>query len=278
MPPPAQGEHAAVTPSGAGIACLRATPGWQRIDFISDLHLTEDRPLTFAAFDRLLRHTTADAVFILGDLFEVWVGDDARHGRFESRCAATLAAASERRFVAFMAGNRDFLVGRELLDACGLQALDDPTVLDLPGERLLLTHGDAWCLADHDYQRFRAEVRDPAWRRSVLARPLAERLALGAAMRAESERLKREKHDDLWADVDAPTAVRTLQSVGAHVLLHGHTHRPGSDLLAPGLVRHVLSDWELDEPGIAPRAEVLRWSRDGLTRLSVDAAVTPVST
>ena len=121
---------------------LSAPREWQRIDFISDLHLTADMPQTFEAWAAYLLATPADAVFILGDLFEVWVGDDARHAGFEARCAAVLAEAAARRTLAFMRGNRDFLVGAELLRDCGVHELEDPTVLLAFGQRLLLSHGD----------------------------------------------------------------------------------------------------------------------------------------
>ncbi|MES3015675.1 MAG: metallophosphoesterase, partial [Pseudomonadota bacterium] len=116
---------------------------WRMVDFISDLHLQADHPRTVDAFAAHLRHTPADAVFILGDLFEVWVGDDARHGAFEASIAEILKDASAQRSLAFMPGNRDFLVGAAFLRECGLMLLPDPTALLACGERLLLTHGDA---------------------------------------------------------------------------------------------------------------------------------------
>lgn len=251
---------------------IQAPSAWRRIDFISDLHLSEDRPRTFEAFAAHLRHTPADAVFILGDLFDLWVGDDARHGAFESRCIDVLADGAARRNLAFMAGNRDFLVGVELLRECGVMALADPAVLIAFGQRLLLSHGDALCLADEPYQRFRAEVRHPDWQRHFLSLPLATRLAQARLIREESERRKREAARGEWADVDAAAAVRWLHEAGAATLIHGHTHLPGTEPLAPGFVRHVLSDWELDEPAGSPRAEVLVLTADGLHRVPPQTA------
>ena len=251
-----------------------APPQWASIDFISDLHLGEDTPRTFDTWSTYLRGTTADAVFILGDLFEVWVGDDARHGGFERRCAEVLADAAGLRTVAFMAGNRDFLVGTELLKACGVLALPDPTVLVAFGERLLLSHGDALCLDDVEYQRFRAQVRQPQWQREFLALPLAVRRERARDMRARSELRKRGTAPADWADVDPATAVRWMHEAGAPTLIHGHTHRPQRGALAPGQVREVLSDWDLESP-TSPRAEVLRLRRGGLRRLTPDAALLP---
>ena len=260
-------DHGAVSAGEAAFAVITAPSHWRGIDLISDLHLAADHPRTFEAFEAHLRHTSADAVFILGDLFDLWVGDDARHGAFESRCAAVLTEASSRITLAFMAGNRDFLVGSEMLDACRVTALADPTVLLAFGQRLLLTHGDAWCLADVDYQQFRKQVRGPAFQQQFRARSLAQRLVHAQAIRAQSEHHKRDNAVGDWADVDFPTAVHALRQAGAQVLVHGHTHKPGCGLLAPGYTREVLSDWDLDDPGRPPRAEVLRCSSHGLQRL-----------
>lgn len=251
-----------------------APAAWRAVDFISDLHLCEAMPATFQAWERHLRQTTADAVFILGDLFEVWVGDDARSRPFERRCVEVLADAASHRQLAFMAGNRDFLVGAALRRDAGLMALPDPTVLSAWGQPVLLSHGDALCLSDTPYQAFRREVRSPAWQASFLSRPLAERLALAAEMRrASAERWKAGNaagdgrfglDGDATADVDAAEAVRWMHALGAAEMVHGHTHRPGSSVLAPGFKRHVLSDWDLDT---AQRAEVLRLTRRGFERL-----------
>lgn len=241
---------------------LVAPPAWRAVDFISDLHLCEAMPRTFDAFAAHLRHTRADAVFILGDLFEVWVGDDARQRVFESACVDVLAEAASHRHLAFMAGNRDFLLGAAMLRDCGMTGLPDPTVLSAWGQRVLLSHGDALCLADLPYQAFRHEVRGTAWQQQFLAKPLPERLQIAAEIRHASA--SRQRFDgDGSADVDAAEAVRWMHTMGTAELVHGHTHRPGSDTLAPGYKRHVLSDWDLDH---ARRAEVLRLTRDGFER------------
>lgn len=252
---------------------LVAPPTWRCIDFISDLHLADDTPRTFDAWRDYLLSTRADAVLILGDLFEAWVGDDARFAvdGIEARGAVVLRAAVAQRDVAFMVGNRDFLLGHEMLAACGVMALPDPTVLAAFGARAVLTHGDAWCLADTAYQQFRRMVRDPAWQAGVLARPLAERRALARSIRSESERQGLELRGE-WADVDPPTALEHLRAARAVTLVHGHTHRPETELLAVGLTRHVLSDWDLDHADALPRAEVLRWQATGWTRLTPAAA------
>jgi UDP-2,3-diacylglucosamine hydrolase len=250
----------------ASFAEFAAPAHWRAIDFISDLHLSELTPRTFDAFARHLRETPADAVFLLGDVFEVWAGDDARTSGFEKTCADLLRDAASRRALAFMVGNRDFLVGREMLDDCGVMPLADPTVLIAFGRRIMLSHGDELCLEDTDYQRFRAQVRSPAWQAAVLAKPLEERRALGRAMRDASEKRKRAQGDAPWADVDAPAAVEWMREAGTPDMIHGHTHRPRSEPLAPGFTRHVLSDWDLEDDARPPRAEVLRLTAHGLER------------
>jgi UDP-2,3-diacylglucosamine hydrolase len=254
------------------IAELNAPPAWRTIDILSDLHLGEDTPRTFDAWAAHLRATRADAVFILGDLFEVWVGDDARHAGFERRCAEVLRDAAARRTIAFMVGNRDFLVGAEFLAACGVQALADPTVLVAFGTRRLLTHGDALCLADTEYQAFRAQVRDPAWQARTLALPLAQRRALAREMRAGSEARKRGSAPADWVDIDVPAALAWMHAAGASTLIHGHTHRPRSETLAPGCAREVLSDWDLDGQHGPLRAEVLRLDAAGAHRIAPEGA------
>ncbi|NUZ07632.1 UDP-2,3-diacylglucosamine diphosphatase [Piscinibacter koreensis] len=249
------------------IAEFVAPADWHAVDFISDLHLSSDTPRTFDAWSDHMRHTDADAVFILGDLFEAWVGDDMREAPFEAACVDVLRAAARQRVVGFMAGNRDFLVGPDMLSASGMVELADPTRMVAFDAALLVTHGDALCLDDHDYQRFRALVRDPAQQQAFLERPLAERLAIGRATRHASEQRRVETDEQPFVDLDVAATVTLMRDAGVATLIHGHTHRPGSSELAPGLTRHVLTDWELDHAS-RPRAEVLRWQASGLLRMA----------
>ena len=246
-----------------------AAPGWEVVDFISDLHLSEDTPRGFDAWSRWMRDTTADAVFILGDLFDAWVGDDARHSGFEARCAQTLSAAAARRYVGVMVGNRDFLMGPEFLSACGAEQLEDPTVLVIEGERFLLSHGDELCVGDTEYQQFRRMVRSEKWRHDFLALPLPERRLRAQQMRRQSTLHNKNRPAGQWFDVDHATALQWMRSANTPRLIHGHTHRPETEQLAPGFVRHVLSDWELDHAPLA-RGEVLRWQHGGLTRVPIN--------
>ena len=242
---------------------------WRAIDFISDLHLAASTPRTFDAWAAHLRHTRADAVFILGDLFEVWVGDDlAEHG-FEARCVEVLTEAASSKAIGFMAGNRDFLVGDAMLEASGVMRLRDPTLIDAFDARVLVSHGDALCLDDVAYQRYRSVVRRPGLQRAFLALPLSWRRALGRVARRRSESLHPTRQQRL-VDVDAEAARGWLSVAEAPVLVHGHTHAPASHALATGALRHVLSDWDLDGNG-APRAEVMRWSSEGFARIAPES-------
>ena len=249
---------------------LHAPAGWRTVEFISDLHLQASEPATAAAWQNYMATTSADAVFMLGDLFEVWVGDDVLDTppgappSFAATCAATCRAAAQRRALYFMHGNRDFLAGTRFAAQCQLTLMADPTVLVFRGQRWLLSHGDALCVGDTDYQQFRAQVRQPAWQEAFLARPLAERQALARGMRDSSEQHKRAT--TVYADVDTPAALQWLQAAGASTLVHGHTHRPGRHTLdGTGRARVVLSDWDLT--ATPPRAEVLRLDTHGLHRV-----------
>ena len=245
---------------------VQAPAAWNAVDLISDLHLQAAEPATFAAWQRYLQQTPADAVFILGDLFEVWVGDDAAQASsFAADCAAVLRAASRARPLFFMHGNRDFLVGPALMQSAGATLLHDPAVLDFAGTRWLLTHGDALCLADTDYQRFREQVRSSDWQRDFLALPLGQRLSLARHLRSESE--ARKPRDGAYADVDGPAADAWLDAAGASVFVHGHTHRPAQHRLPSGRQRIVLSDW--DAAAIPPRSEALRLTAAGMQRIAL---------
>jgi UDP-2,3-diacylglucosamine hydrolase len=228
-----------------------------------------------AAWQRYMAHTPADAVLILGDLFEMWVGDDMRSEPFEAQCTQTLRGAGQRLWLGVMVGNRDFLVGQELLAACQGHALPDPLLLDAFGQRHVLTHGDAWCLGDTDYMAFRQMVRNPTWQQQFLQASLPQRLATARGIRAQSQARKDAPTMETWADVDAGVAAAHLTDAGSLSLIHGHTHKPSSEPFGlPGASRHVLSDWDLDE---APaRAEVLRLSSQDLVRLSLEQACAPL--
>ncbi|MFG6413713.1 UDP-2,3-diacylglucosamine diphosphatase [Roseateles sp. DC23W] len=233
------------------------------MDLLSDLHLGPDTPGTLARLEQHFAETPAQAVLLLGDIFEVWVGDDARHEPFEAGIVAMLHAASRQLDLFFMSGNRDFLVGPDLLAAAGMTALPDPTVLDAFGQRWLLAHGDAQCVADTAYQTWRATSRSAAWQADFLAKPLADRQAFGRQARAQSRASQAAQL--MGTDLDGPTCGRLLHEADATTLIHGHTHRPAVHDLGDGLQRVVLSDWDLEGP--SARGDVIRLSAAGLQRV-----------
>jgi UDP-2,3-diacylglucosamine hydrolase len=240
------------------------------VDFISDIHLSETMPATAAAWEAYMRATKADAVFLLGDIFEVWVGDDARTRPFEARCTQVIADVAARVPVWLQHGNRDFLIGAEFAAATGARLLADPASVAAFGRTVLLTHGDELVVDDVPYQLFRQQVRNPAYQQQFLSQPLEARLALAAKMRAASMA----RHDEpvTYADVDETMAKAWLARLGTDTMIHGHTHRPGSQA-RDGWTRHVLSDWDQDTPvPEARRAQVLRWTAAGFERIAPPAA------
>ncbi|MDB5894826.1 MAG: UDP-2,3-diacylglucosamine diphosphatase [Rhodoferax sp.] len=259
-------ETPSTNPTVPQVAELIAPVHWRAVDFISDLHLHASEPDTFAAWKHYLATTPADAVFMLGDLFEVWVGDDAADiPGFEADSLAVLRANASRLALFFLHGNRDFLVGTASMRAAGTTLLQDPVALVFQGRRWLLSHGDALCLDDVDYQKFRRQVRSTEWQQQVLGQPLEARLQLARSLRGQSEARKRT--EVTFADVDRAAARAWLGAAGANTLIHGHTHRPADHDLGDGLRRVVLSDWDLSaEP---PRAEVLRLTAAGVERLTL---------
>lgn len=216
--------------------------------FVSDIHLSPHAPATADRFLAFLAGPAREAtsLTILGDLFDYWAGDDDLADPFNARIVAALRRLPEQGVpLSFMAGNRDFLVGDDFATAAGVTLLPDPCLRDIAGIDTLLTHGDALCTDDADYQRFRAQVRSPEWRHSFLARPLAERRSEIAALRARSEAEKQRKPMQIM-DVNAEAVAAALRSHGAQALIHGHTHRQGMHVHHIGdhiCRRWVLGDW-----------------------------------
>ncbi|MGY1459251.1 MULTISPECIES: UDP-2,3-diacylglucosamine diphosphatase [unclassified Luteimonas] len=234
--------------------------------FVSDLHLDPARPEITRLFGEFLdgEARSADALYILGDLFEAWVGDDdpSDTGAFVADHLAALAAFGVP--VHFMHGNRDFLLGAAYARRAGMRLLEDPTVIDLHGRRALLMHGDTLCTDDAAYQQFRAQTRDPAWQAQFLAQPLDARLAFARQARAASQARQGELRDagtmETITDV-APDAVdAAFRTHPVDLLIHGHTHRPAVhalDVEGRACTRVVLGDWY-------EQGSVLRVDADGV--------------
>jgi len=226
--------------------------------FISDLHLDEARPQIVDLFARFLADEArqADALYILGDLFESWIGDDD-NAPLATRVAHALRALRNRGVpIYFLHGNRDFLLGTDYAARAGIELLADPAIVELDGERTLLMHGDTLCTDDIEYQKFRNLVRNPAWQAQFLAKPLAERRAFAAQAREESRKQTAMKAAEIM-DVNQAAVESTMHEYGVHRLIHGHTHRPAAhrfELDGRTAERIVLGDWY-------EQSSVLTWPR-----------------
>jgi len=216
--------------------------------FISDLHLDAERPAMRDLFGRFIGEQArqADALYILGDLFEAWIGDDdpSATGTFVADALHGLSSAGVP--VYFMRGNRDFLLGDDYARRAGVTILPDPAVVMLHGKPTLLMHGDTLCTDDVAYQQFRAQTRDPEWQRAFLSQPLEARAAFArqarAASHAHQSGLKAQGAMDAITDVSPSTVDATFARFGIDRLIHGHTHRPAVHQ-HDGHTRIVLGDW-----------------------------------
>jgi UDP-2,3-diacylglucosamine hydrolase len=230
--------------------------------FISDLHIDASRPAITAQFLTFLaaEAVRADALYILGDLFESWVGDDAADSSQAAAIEGIQALTSHGVPCFVMHGNRDFLLSEQFCRRSGAQLLSDPVIVTLYGEPVLVMHGDALCTDDRAYQRLRATVREPAWQRQFLALSTASRRALAGAARAGS-RAHTAAMEYAITDVNAGSVAAALRGAGTATLLHGHTHRPAIHALQVDgrpCTRIVLGDWY-------DQGSLLRWDENGPT-------------
>ncbi len=228
--------------------------------FISDLHLHQDRPDAGAAFKRFLETDArqADALYILGDLFEIWVGDDDidEHDQEIIRCLHQLTHAGTPCY--FMHGNRDFMIGSEFALLSGIELLYDPTLIYVGGRSVLISHGDFMCTDDKSYQRYRKFVRNPRNQRISMAFPAACRTWLGNRIRKKSIANGRTKPPEIQ-DVNAQAVRAAMLDYGVQTIIHGHTHRPAiHDISLDGTPaqRIVLGDWY-------EQGSILNWGSNG---------------
>ena len=222
--------------------------------FISDLHLQPSQPALLAACLRFLDEQArgCDALYILGDLFEAWIGDDDDAAWIGDIAGALRRLHDSGTALYFMRGNRDFLVGRDFAERCGMELPGgdggqpaDSTVIDLYGRPTLLMHGDTLCTADTEYLAFRAQVHNPQWQQMVLAMPLEQRRQLAAQLREQSKMAAGNKAEDIM-DVTPAEVARVMAANGTDLLIHGHTHRPARHAVsvdAKPAERIVLGDW-----------------------------------
>lgn len=228
--------------------------------FISDLHLHPSRPEVTNCFFSFLKsaEATADALYILGDLFEVWLGDDDSNSHNREIIRALNNFSTVRRPCYFMRGNRDVLIGNRFCKDASALMLDGPTVIELYDSKVLLTHGDELCTDDHAYQRFRRHARNPTWRALFLATPLPVRRWLGDRLRKSSKAMTALKPEDI-TDVNQDAVEDAMLAHNVRILMHGHTHRVGIHqfkLRGRAAMRIVLGDWY-------QQGSVLHWGPDG---------------
>jgi UDP-2,3-diacylglucosamine hydrolase len=215
--------------------------------FISDLHLDPARPTIHELFWDFLQHRAvqAQALYILGDLFEAWIGDDDDRRLGKDVIAALRVLGDQGVDIYFVHGNRDFLVGMDFAQASGVHLLPEAQVIDLHGTPTLIMHGDTLCTDDVAYQALRAKLRSPQWQAQALGLPLAQRRQMARQLRLDSAQALRDKPEDIM-DVNHETVADTMRHHGVHRLIHGHTHRPGiHELSIAGepAQRIVLGDW-----------------------------------
>ncbi len=210
--------------------------------FISDLHLDAARPaVTRALAAFLLKHNNCDALYILGDLFESWIGDDDDAALAQELRTLLQRFSASGPELYIMQGNRDFLLGDAFCNDAGARLLPDPSVIDLYGTPTLLLHGDSLCTADSEYQRFRQRARDPQWQREILQQPLPRRRELASQLRGMSKAANSNKAADIM-DVTPDEVENSLRQHTVRQMIHGHTHRPARHEHTAG-TRWVLGDW-----------------------------------
>lgn len=219
--------------------------------FVSDVHLNEALPKTSQAFFAFLQDhaVRAKQLFLLGDLFEYWPGDDDLASPLNRRVADALRKVSDAGVALFwMAGNRDFLIGDGFVHAIGAMQLPDPFVVDLGRQRIVLSHGDAQCTDDAAYMAFRRQVREPHWQQAFLAQPLVQRKKIIEGMRVESREAQRDKPSEIM-DVNADAIASLFDATATSLMIHGHTHRPARHEYrnaGENRIRYVLPDWDCD--------------------------------
>ncbi len=216
--------------------------------FIADLHLSEEHPRLTTGFLALLRHhgPDLDALYILGDWFESWVGDDDDSPWLQPLVAALQTLSRQGTTIHVQHGNRDFLLGERFVDRFGGTLLPDVCVIESAAGQVRLEHGDALCTDDVKYQAFRQQSRDPIWQANLLAQPLDTRRQIAHMLRLQSKMAQANTPANIM-DVNAQAVEAALAASDARILLHGHTHRPGVHHLPDGKTRLVLGDWREDE-------------------------------
>lgn len=219
------------------------------IAFISDLHLSAQRPSSISLFTDFMEKSGCllESVYILGDLFDYWIGDDASDELGYTKVEAALKQTTDSGTkVYFIAGNRDFLVGNAFAARTGVKILEDMTILELENQRIMISHGDQFCIDDSEYLRMRKQFHDPAWQNAFLSKSIEERKAITMQLREKSEQSKMDKSMEIM-DVNEDEIKRVLEENTLDIIIHGHTHRPyvhAIELKGKSCRRYVLGEWK----------------------------------
>lgn len=230
--------------------------------FVSDTHLNPSLPKTTEAFLHFLRHHAkhVGSLYLLGDLFEYWAGDDNMDDPYNRSIVDALLAVHEHGVKLYwIAGNRDFLVSDDFADATGAQLLPDPSIIELGSRKTVITHGDALCTDDLAYMAFRQQVRQAEWKKNFLSMPLEQRKQIIEGLRNESKKEQQHKSMEIM-DVNSNAVEQLFTESGTELMIHGHTHRPAIHAMN-GKIRHVLPDWDCDTG--SPRGGWLAAFADG---------------
>lgn len=218
------------------------------IAFISDLHLTPERPHSTEWFDNFMKNSVGllEKIYILGDLFEIWIGDDGRDALGQSEVESILSEAAKNDiYLYFMHGNRDFLVGADFEKRTGCKILDDPSIISLGSTKVLLTHGDSSCTDDIEHQNARKEMVSSKWKVAFLGKSIDDRMEIALTFRKKSESAKKAKSMEIM-DVNQTHIEKLMREYGVVTMIHGHTHKPTVhefDLDGTPAIRYVLGDW-----------------------------------
>ncbi len=221
----------------------------QVVGFIADLHLTPQQPQIMRLFTQMLANPPKmSSLYILGDLFEYWIGDDAYDHGYQPVIDALSSASTKGLDIAIMHGNRDFLIGTDFVEQCGCRLIDNDSVIEIDGSRVLITHGDLLCSDDSDYLNLYNTIRTDEWKKEFLSKGANERIAFAEQLRQKSkDEIAKKRYSDL--DVNQQTVESTLERFQVDILIHGHTHKQNIHHFG-NKTRYVLGDWKTEKGNI----------------------------
>ena len=234
--------------------------------FISDLHMEKiESPITSTFSEFLKRLNQNDTLYILGDLFESWIGDDNVSELSQFVIDQLNSLSKQGIHIGIMHGNRDFLIGQDFCDAASIELINDPCIIEINGEKAMLTHGDQLCTDDHEYQAFRSVVRNPIWQKDFLNFPISKREKIAGETKDASKHSKVQKTMEIM-DVNPDAVLKAFDENAVEIMIHGHTHRPSVHKISNDqnhFIRYVLGDWSKES------AIILKWDDSGIELLDL---------